>query len=55
MSIIALSKLKEYLDVIHNADDTKLQSILDGAEAEAEQFIDQPLADIADSSGDLPP
>lgn len=41
MSIILLAEAKRYLDVIHNGDDDKLQSLLDGAEAEALNFMDR--------------
>ena len=46
MSIITLATAKSYLDVIHSADDTKLQMLLDGAEDEAAQYINQPLAEL---------
>ncbi|MCB1836276.1 MAG: head-tail connector protein [Alcanivoracaceae bacterium] len=41
MSVITLADAKAYLDVIHSADDDKLQSMLDGAEAEALNFMDR--------------
>lgn len=41
MSVIDLAVAKEYLDVIHNADDTKLQMLLDGAEDEAAQYMNR--------------
>lgn len=51
MSVIELALAKQYLDVIHSADDTKLQMLLDGAEDEAEQYINQSLGDVqADST-----
>jgi len=46
MSVISLSTAKSFLDVIHNSDDTKLQMLLDGAEDEAAQYINQPLIDL---------
>lgn len=42
MSDITLSVVKKYLDVIHDADDDKLQMLLDAAEDEALQFMDRP-------------
>lgn len=42
MSDLTLSDVKKYLDVIHNADDDKLQMLLDAAEDEALQFLDRP-------------
>lgn len=41
MSDITLNDVKNYLDVIHNADDDKLQMLLDAAEDEALQFLDR--------------
>lgn len=46
MSVISLSTAKSFLDVIHNSDDTKLQMLLDSAEDEAAQYINQPLTDL---------
>lgn len=42
MSDLTLSDVKKYLDVIHSADDDKLQMLLDAAEDEALQFMDRP-------------
>jgi len=39
MSVIALDDAKSYLDVIHDADDMKLQNLLDSAEDEAARFL----------------
>lgn len=39
MSVIDLSEAKAFLDVIHDADDSKLQMLLDAAEDEAAQFM----------------
>ena len=39
MSVIDLRIAKTYLDVIHDADDDKLQMLLDGAEDEAVQYM----------------
>jgi len=47
MSVISLSTAKSFLDVIHNSDDAKLQTLLDGAEDEAAQYINQPLIDLS--------
>lgn len=41
MSLILLADAKLYLDVIHDADDEKLQTLLDGAESEALNFMDR--------------
>ncbi len=43
MSVIQLATAKAYLDVIHSADDAKLQLLLDGAEDEAVQFMGRGL------------
>lgn len=39
MSVISLADAKAFLDVIHSADDDKLQNLLDGAEDEAAKFM----------------
>lgn len=55
MSIITLESAKQYLSVIHDFEDEKLQMLLDGAESEAEQFIDQPLTSaIPEGESELP-
>lgn len=41
MGVINLEIAKSYLDVIHSADDVKLQLLLDGAEDEAAQFMNR--------------
>lgn len=41
MSLIALADAKAFLDVIHAADDAKLQMLLDGAEEEALRFMNR--------------
>ena len=46
MSVISLELAKQYLDVIHNADDAKLQMLLDGAEDEASQFMNRGLLEV---------
>src|SRR5690606_2170620 len=46
MSIITLDIAKQYLDVIHNSDDAKLQRLLDGAEDEAAQYMNRSLSDL---------
>ena len=46
MSIITLATAKSYLDVIHNADNAKLQTLLNAAEDEAAQYINRPLAEL---------
>lgn len=39
MSVIALADAKSFLDVIHDADDFKLQNLLESAEDEAAKFL----------------
>lgn len=41
MSLIPLSEAKAFLDVFITDDDVKLQSLLDGAEREALDFLDR--------------
>ena len=41
MSVIALPTAKSFLDVVHGADDAKLQDLLDGAEDEALRFMNR--------------
>ncbi|SOE48094.1 head-tail connector protein [Orrella dioscoreae] len=43
MSVISLETAKRFLDVIHAADDAKLQMLLDGAEDEAVQYMNRGL------------
>ena len=45
MSVIDLQTAKGYLDVIHSADDAKLQLLLDAAEDEAAQFMNRATLD----------
>lgn len=52
MSIINLALAKSFLDIIHSADDTKLQMLLDAAEDEAAQFMNRPFADVVIELGD---
>jgi hypothetical protein len=56
MSIINLETAKRYLDVIHNADDAKLQMLLDGAEDEAAGYLGRSLIDLRpeESSSEQP-
>lgn len=51
MSVISLSVAKTYLDVIHSADDVKLQMLLDGAEDDAIQFMNR--TDLTEWDSDL--
>ncbi|MFC3340018.1 head-tail connector protein [Paracandidimonas soli] len=51
MSVIKLAVAKGYLDVIHNADDAKLQALLDGAEDEAAQYMNKALDDLSTDDG----
>ena len=51
MSVIALADAKNFLDVIHSADDDKLQNLLDAAEDEAAKFIN---IDSLESYSELP-
>lgn len=48
MSFISLDLAKQYLNVIHDFDDLKLQMLLDGAEDEATQFIERTLSDLVE-------
>jgi len=41
MSVITLSEAKSFLDVIHSADNAKLQLLLDAAEDEARVFMNR--------------
>lgn len=41
MSVITLSEAKSFLDVIHSADNSKLQLLLDAAEDEARVFMNR--------------
>ncbi|WP_334159733.1 head-tail connector protein [Achromobacter insolitus] len=43
MSVISLETAKRFLDVIHNADDAKLQMLLNSAEDEAVQYMGRGL------------
>lgn len=54
MGLIDLALAKQYLDVIHAADDAKLQMLLDGAIDEAAQYINQSPLDIMPEGGRLP-
>lgn len=54
MSAISLEIAKSYLDVIHDADDTKLQMLLDGVEDEAAKFIGRRDLGEAEEDGKLP-
>ncbi|MCX5592802.1 head-tail connector protein [Alcaligenes endophyticus] len=51
MAVIALESAKAFLDVIHDADDTKLQMLLDGAIDGAERFIGRKLEEAAAAEG----
>jgi len=44
-SLITLEEAKDFLDVIHSSDDSKLQMLLDGAVEEACSFINQGTPD----------
>lgn len=41
MSLLTLQEAKEHLDVLHGEDDIKLQTLIDGAEEEALQFMNR--------------
>ncbi|WMD23041.1 head-tail connector protein [Achromobacter seleniivolatilans] len=43
MSVLSLETAKRFLDVIHNADDAKLQMLLNSAEDEAVQYMNRGL------------
>lgn len=51
MSAITLTEAKAFLDVIHSADDTKLQLLLDAAEDEARVFLNR--ADLVEWDNDI--
>nr|MBF4386085.1 phage gp6-like head-tail connector protein [Vibrio anguillarum] len=52
MSIINLQTAKQYLNVIHDFDDDNLQMLLDAAESEAQEFLDQPLVNLLPEAED---
>jgi len=41
MSAITLTEAKAFLDIIHSADDAKLQLLLDAAEDEAKMYLNR--------------
>lgn len=43
MSVITLNEAKAFLDVIHSADDDKIELLLDAAIDEASQFLNSEL------------
>ncbi len=51
---ISLDVAKAYLDVIHDADDAKLQLLLDGAIGAAERFVGCALDEIPGGEGGPP-
>lgn len=56
MSKITLAEAKTYLDVIHDADDGKLQMLLDASENEAFEFVDRTgFFDDADPDVEISP
>ncbi|QEY18910.1 phage gp6-like head-tail connector protein [Cellvibrio sp. KY-GH-1] len=67
MSGVSLQQVKNYLDVIHDGDDEKLQLLLDAASDEAMNFMDRTnleywgagsccdSVDISTLSRDMPP
>jgi len=50
MSVITLSEAKSFLDVIHSADDEKLQLLIEAAEDEAKQYLNRNNLDEWDSN-----
>ena len=52
MSVIALATVKSYLRVTHTSDDTLLQTLLDGAEAEAMRYMNR--TELPGAPYDLP-
>lgn len=54
MSVIDLETAKQFLDVIHSADDAKLQMLLDGAEREALDFMNRSEFGAEECSSELP-
>lgn len=61
MSKILLEDAKRFLSVIHDADDEKLQQLLDAAEDEALRFMDReflpvvPLEQLSECESELDP
>ena len=51
MSVITLSEGKAFLDVIHNADDVKIQLLIDAAEDEAKMFLNR--TDLVEWDNDI--
>lgn len=52
MSVIDLQTAKQFLDVIHSADDAKLQMLLNGAEREALDFMNRDAFGVEDCSSE---
>lgn len=50
-SLVTLEEAKDFLNVVHNYDDAKIQMLLDGAESEVETFLNTDLVDSATSNG----
>lgn len=61
MSKILLQDAKNFLPVIHDADDAKIQQLLDAAEDEALRFMDReflpvlPLENLSDCESEVDP
>ncbi|HCZ47954.1 MAG TPA: hypothetical protein DCZ11_02995 [Gammaproteobacteria bacterium] len=55
MSTFSLQALKRALRVEHDADDTLLQELLDDAESEALQYLDQTDFPVEDAEDESPP
>lgn len=50
MSLITLEMAKDFLNVIHDGDDAKLNLLLAAAEDEASQFLGQDMGELTSSS-----
>ncbi len=51
---IELSEVKTHLRVLHTRDDSYIQLLTKAALENVENFIDRPLSELADSSGEIP-
>ena len=51
---LTVDSLKQHLNIEHYRDDEYLATVCDAAEAAVGNYIQQPLADVCDSEGELP-
>jgi hypothetical protein len=52
MSVLTLDEAKSFLDVIHSADDEKLQLLIEAAEDEAKQYLNRSNLEEWDSTNE---